>query len=151
MTPLRRRWLWLGGAALLVAVLAGGRWLAMETAERAWAQTIGGAGAAQVYLEARALQRVMRFAVLALAALLIDRRALLVAGLAYLGAAIGFALTGARVGVQADGAFVVASTLVILGALVLTLGAGWVPLRRRLLALLSPAISSRLPPVPARP
>ncbi len=90
-------------------------------------------------------------AVLTLAALLIARRALLVAGLAYLGAAIGFALTGARVGVQADGAFVVAATLVILGALVLTLGAGWVPLRRRLLALLSPAISSRLPPVPARP
>jgi hypothetical protein len=90
-------------------------------------------------------------AVLALVALLIDRRALLVAGLAYLGAAIGFALTGSRIGVQADGAFVVAATLVILGALVLTLGAGWVPLRRRLLALLSPAISSRLPPVPARP
>ncbi len=91
-------------------------------------------------------------AVLALVALLIDRRALLVAGLAYLGAAIGFALTGARgSGLPADGAFVVAATLVILGALVLTLGAGWVPLRRRLLALLSPAISNRLPPVPARP
>jgi hypothetical protein len=91
-------------------------------------------------------------AVLAVVALLIDRRALLVAGLAYLGAAIGFALTGTRgSGVPADGAFVVATTLVILGALVLTLGVGWVPLRRRLLALLSPAISNRLPPVPARP
>jgi hypothetical protein len=45
----------------------------------------------------------------------------------------------------------VAATLIILGAFVLTLGAGWVPLRRRLLALLSPAISDRLPPVPARP
>jgi hypothetical protein len=89
-------------------------------------------------------------AVLAVVALLIDRRALLVAGLAYLGAAIGFALTGTG-GVRADGAFVVAATLVILGALVLTLGAGWVPLRRRLLALLSPTISNRLPPVPARP
>jgi hypothetical protein len=90
-------------------------------------------------------------AVLAIVAILIDRRALLVSGLAYLGAAIGYALTGARgSGLPADGAFVVAATLVILGAVVLTLGAGWVPLRRRLLALLSPAISNRLPPVPAR-
>jgi hypothetical protein len=88
-------------------------------------------------------------AVLALVAILIDRRALLVAGLTYLGAAIGFALAGTGGG-GADGAFVVASTLVILGALVLTLGAGWVPLRRLLLALLSPAIANRLPPVPAR-
>jgi hypothetical protein len=91
-------------------------------------------------------------AVLAVVAILIDRRALLVSGLAYLGGAVGYALTGARgAGVPADGGFVVAATLVILGALVLTLGAGWVPLRRRLLALLSPAISDRLPPVPARP
>jgi len=88
-------------------------------------------------------------AVLALVAILIDRRALLVAGLTYLGAAIGFALTGTGGG-GADGAFVVAATLVILGALVLTLGAGWVPLRRLLLALLSPAIANRLPPAPAR-
>jgi len=88
-------------------------------------------------------------AVLALVAILIDRRALLVAGLTYLGAAIGFALTGSGGG-GADGAFVVAATLVILGALVLTLGAGWVPLRRLLLALLSPAIANRLPPAPAR-
>jgi hypothetical protein len=88
-------------------------------------------------------------AVLALVAILIDRRALLVAGLTYLGAAIGFALAGTGGG-GADGAFVVASTLVILGALVLTLGAGWVPLRRLLLALLSPTIANRLPPAPAR-
>jgi len=88
-------------------------------------------------------------AVLALVAILIDRRALLVAGLTYLGGAIGFALTGTGVS-GANGAFVVAATLVILGALVLTLGAGWVPLRRLLLTLLSPAIANRLPPVPAR-
>jgi hypothetical protein len=88
-------------------------------------------------------------AVLAVVALLIDRRALLVSGLAYLGGAIFYAL--ARSGVRTDPSFVVAATLVILGAFVLTLGAGWVPLRRLLLALVSPAISNRLPPVPARP
>ena len=60
----RRRWLWLAGAALLVAVLAGGRWLAVETAERSWAATIGAPG---VYLDARALEGVMRLAVLVLA------------------------------------------------------------------------------------
>jgi hypothetical protein len=83
-------------------------------------------------------------AALAVVALLIDRRALLVSGLAYLGGAIGYILSG-------DSLSVLAATLVILGAIVLTLGAGWVPLRRRLLALVSPAIANRLPPVPARP
>jgi hypothetical protein len=87
-------------------------------------------------------------AVLAVVAVLIDRRALLVSGLAYLGGAVGYALTGS--GPRGDPS-VVAATLIILGAFVLTLGAGWVPLRRLLLALLSPAISNRLPPVPARP
>jgi hypothetical protein len=87
-------------------------------------------------------------ALLTVVAVTIDRRALLVAGLAYLGWAVGFALTAVGRG---NGTFVLAATLVILGALVLTLGAGWVPLRRRFLALLSPAISNRLPPVPVRP
>jgi hypothetical protein len=81
-------------------------------------------------------------AVLALVALLIDRRALLVSGLAYLGGAIGYLLSG-------NPGSTLAATLVILGAIVLTLGAGWVPLRRLLLALLPSAISNRLPPVPA--
>jgi hypothetical protein len=83
---------------------------------------------------------------LAVVAVLIDRRALLVAGLASLGWAIGFALTN----VGGGGAFTLAATLVILGAIVLTLGAGWVQLRRLLLPLLPPAIANRLPPVPAR-
>jgi hypothetical protein len=90
-------------------------------------------------------------ALLTVVALAIDRRALLVAGLAYLGWAVGYGLTSAGGAPPTDGAFVLAATLVILGALVLSLGAGWVPLRRRLLALLSPTISNRLPPVPARP
>jgi hypothetical protein len=89
-------------------------------------------------------------AVLAVVAVLIDRRALLVSGLAYLGGSIGYALTGSGQS-GGDPSFVIAATLVILGAFVLTLGAGWVPLRRLLLSLVSPAISNRLPPVPARP
>ena len=96
-----------------------------------------------------ALAIVLIVALLAIVAIAIDRRALLVSGLAYLGGAVGYALTGAAAG--SGPGFKVAATLVILGALVLSLGAGWVPLRRRLLALLSPAISNRLPPVPARP
>jgi hypothetical protein len=104
----------------------------------------GGLGRATSMNNAVSLAVIAIVAVLALVALLIDRRALLVSGLAYLGGAIGYILSGDRV-------FVLAATLVILGAIVLTLGAGWVPLRRRLLALLSPAIANRLPPVPARP
>jgi hypothetical protein len=96
-----------------------------------------------------ALAIVLIVTLLAAVAILIDRRALLVSGLAYLGGAVGYGLTGAAAG--SGPGFKTAATLVILGALVLTLGAGWVPLRRRLLALLSPAISNRLPPVPAPP
>ncbi len=42
MTRGRRRSAFLFSAAVLVAVLVGGRWLALETAERAWAATIPG-------------------------------------------------------------------------------------------------------------
>jgi len=48
-------------AALLVVVLVGGRWLALETAERAWAATFPGGS---VLLEARALARLMQIFVL---------------------------------------------------------------------------------------
>jgi hypothetical protein len=95
---------------------------------------------------ALALALMLTVAVLAVVAVLIDRRALLVSGLAYLGWAIFSTLSDAGRG----GAFTLAATLVILGALVLTLGAGWVPLRRLLLPLLPTAISNRLPPAPAR-
>jgi hypothetical protein len=94
-----------------------------------------------------ALAVVLTVAVLTVVAVLIDRRALLVSGLVYLGWAIGYALADAGRG----GAFTLAATLVILGAIVLTLGVGWVALRRLLLPLLPPAIANRLPLVPARP
>ena len=42
MTRANRRRLYLIGAGLLVAALVGGRWLAVETAERAWDRTFAG-------------------------------------------------------------------------------------------------------------
>jgi hypothetical protein len=79
-------------------------------------------------------------------AILIDRRALLVSTLIYLGTAIGYALTSAiRAGTD-NNASVFFATLVILGAMVLILGAGWQPLRRGVLRLFPPAFVNRLPP-----
>lgn len=55
--PARRRWALLAAGALLVVVLVGGRWLALETAERAWAESVAGGG---VYLAGRDLARLVR-------------------------------------------------------------------------------------------
>ena len=55
----RRRWLVLASA--VVALLVGGRWLALETAEHAWAATITGGDA---YLAGHNLARLMRIVVL---------------------------------------------------------------------------------------
>ena len=85
---------------------------------------------------------------LALIAIAIDRRALLVAGLTYLGAAIGYAIGGGRAGPGV--AFAVAMTLALLGALVLVLGVGWMALRRMLITHMSASLVNRLPPVPVR-
>src|SRR2546426_12412883 len=60
----RRRWSVVAAAAVLVVLLVGGRWLALETADRAWA---AGVPAGSVYLDARALARVVRLAILLLA------------------------------------------------------------------------------------
>lgn len=88
--------------------------------------------------------------VLAVVAIAIDRRALLVSGLSYLGFAIGYTLSGAAGNTADARAATVAATLVILGAFVLALGVGWMPLRRRVIALLSAPVANRLPPVPVR-
>jgi hypothetical protein len=80
---------------------------------------------------------------LTIVALIIDRRALLVSALVYVGSAIGFALSNAVV----DASFIMIATLVILGALVLALGVGWAPLRRRVVSVLPAKIVARLPPV----
>ncbi len=80
---------------------------------------------------------------LTIIALIIDRRALLVSALVYLGSVIAYALSTAAI----DGVIVSIATLVILGALVLALGIGWAPLRRRVMSLMSTKLVDRLPPV----
>jgi hypothetical protein len=59
-----RRRLYLIGAGLLVAALVGGRWLAVETAERAWDRTFVGGDAV---IAARDLSRVLQAFVLTVA------------------------------------------------------------------------------------
>jgi MFS family permease len=93
---------------------------------------------------------VLVIGLLAVVAVAIDRRALLVSGLSYLGFAIGIVVSGVFGGGSAEFA-AWAATLVILGAFVLALGVGWMPLRRRVMSLLSPVVANRLPPVPASP
>ena len=56
MKPVVRRRALLVGVGLLVAVLVGGRWIALETAERAWASSLPGGGA---YLTARDFARLV--------------------------------------------------------------------------------------------
>src|SRR5262245_35089929 len=80
---------------------------------------------------------------LTIVAVAIDRRALLVSTLTYLGVVIAYALKAASV----DQAAIFAATLLVLGGMVLTLGVGWLPLRRVLLRLVSPRFAAHLPPV----
>ena len=61
MTRQGRRRLYLIGAALLVAALVGGRWLAVETAERAWDRTFAGG---EAVVQARDLARLLQALVL---------------------------------------------------------------------------------------
>jgi hypothetical protein len=85
-------------------------------------------------------------ALLAVVAIAIDRRALLVSALGYLGAVIAYAIITAGMGAERNLPVVVFATLVVLGALVIALGVGWLPLRRALLRLLPGPILDRLPP-----
>lgn len=61
MTRQGRRRLYLIGAAVLVAALVGGRWLAVETAERAWDRTFAGG---EAVVQARDLARLLQALVL---------------------------------------------------------------------------------------
>ncbi|MDR7033554.1 hypothetical protein [Mesorhizobium sp. BE184] len=81
------------------------------------------------------------FGGLALVAVLVDRRAILVSGLSYAGIAFGSLVK--QIGLS-DSA--VPLTLLVLGALVLLLSAGWQALRRSLLALLPNTLVRGLPP-----
>jgi len=83
---------------------------------------------------------------LGLVALAVDRRALMVAGLGYLGFAIGRLIAATEV----TGETMVAATLVVLGLVIVALGSGWQPARRFVLRLLPAGLAGRLPPpVPA--
>jgi len=83
-------------------------------------------------------------AVLALVALLIDRRALLVAGLSYLAVAIAQIVSRS----EALGGLEFAVTASVLGACVLCLGLGWTPIRRLVLAAVpADGLKAHLPPV----
>ena len=82
-------------------------------------------------------------AVFSAIALIIDRRALLVSGLSYFAVAISQLVSSSAL--FGDQEF--ALTAIILGAIVLTLGLGWTPMRRRALAILPfESLKTRLPP-----
>ena len=91
------------------------------------------------------------FAVLTIVAIVIDRRALLVSALIYVGIVVAYGIrTTSAVGQQPDNqSFVLFATLLVLGTLVLTLGVGWRPLRRLFVRILPAALGRRLPPVAA--
>jgi hypothetical protein len=81
------------------------------------------------------------FVVLALVALVVDRRAILVSGLAYAGFAFGSLVVKAGLNDS-----VVPLTMLVLGGLVLLLSAGWHALRRALLPLLPSGLVRGLAP-----
>lgn len=84
------------------------------------------------------------FFVLAVVALVVDRRALLVSSLAYVGYSLGALLPGSGLTLLKGGNLAV--TLFVLGAVVLLLSLVWRPLRAWLLSLLPEKLSNRLPP-----
>lgn len=81
-------------------------------------------------------------AALGIIAILIDRRALLVSGLAY----VGYALARLVRETDISALGVTAITLVILGAAVVALGSGWRPIRNSLLRLVPRSFAALLPP-----
>lgn len=80
---------------------------------------------------------------LGIVALIIDRRALLVAGLGYLGFATYRLLSAAPLSEST----LFATTLIFVGAAVVLLGAGWRPIRAALLRLVPENTRRHLPPV----
>lgn len=86
------------------------------------------------------------FCVFVVVALVIDRRAFLVAGLSYLGYAIGGSIWRIGLGTGVS----VGLTFAALGIAVLVLGIGWRPIRRSVLApLRDTALARLLPPIGA--
>jgi hypothetical protein len=89
-----------------------------------------------------ALTILVLIAAIALIALVIDRRAMLVAGLFYFGAALFVLIRNTAI----EEGTVFAITLLILGAALLLLGIGWRPARQFILTkLMPPALARHLP------
>ncbi len=96
---------------------------------------------------------VLMIAILALIAIVVDRRALLVSTLAYVGFVIAFAISRTGYSVlnpSSDGVLVFFVTLFVLGLFVILLGLGWLPVRRMVLGLVPSDLRDRLTPLPAR-
>lgn len=92
---------------------------------------------------ATAISIIAVVSILALAALIIDRRAMLVAGLIYLGVAIGRLITSA----DFEAGTVLAITMLLLGTSVVLLGVGWQRVRRTIIqAVIPDGLARRLPP-----
>ena len=83
------------------------------------------------------------FAILTFIALVIDRRAVLVSSLVYMGGA--FAQIVLALGLQ--GSMLFAVPILSIGVLVVVLGIGWTPLRRLVLSITPSAITDRVPPI----
>ncbi len=94
--------------------------------------------------EINSITIVLVVAVLAVFALIIDRRAILVSALIYL----GFSLFTIIKDIQFFGEFNNSASLVLLGAMVLGLGLGWAQIRRFLVShLVWQSLRNKLPPV----
>ncbi|ARM89379.1 hypothetical protein RHEC894_CH03104 [Rhizobium sp. CIAT894] len=93
-------------------------------------------------MSARTPVVVATVAVLMLIGLVIDRRAFVTSGLLSLGVAIFSVFRHGSATVDTY----IFTTLIVVGAIVLIIGTGWMPLRRQVLRALPPAIANRLPP-----
>jgi hypothetical protein len=80
------------------------------------------------------------FVAISFIALVVDRRALLVSSLSYLGFAVGSLLVGSHFGSET---FAIA--ILAVGAIVLILSVAWQPLRKMILNILPASISQRVP------
>ena len=87
-------------------------------------------------------QVVLVFLILAIVALIVDRRAILVSSLLYLAYAAGTLIAAAGIGSSSP-----AVSALAVGAVVLMLSAAWRPLRRAFMGLLPAALRARLPAV----
>jgi peptidoglycan/LPS O-acetylase OafA/YrhL len=91
---------------------------------------------------AGASQVIVVFVVLAIVALIVDRRAIMVSSLLYLAYAAGTLIAAAGIGSSSP-----AVSALAVGAVVLMLSAAWRPLRRAFMGLLPATLRARLPAV----